>query len=351
MADNGSQNPFNGGDILGAISDDITLIHKDTTDILSDTRLLQSIDKNLDKIISNSVKWSQQDARSRIYDTTRNSGGNSSNQSSNRNDAYNRRPGNNSRRTSNNSGRTDDFIDSFFNEIEESILGSGFKTAVQQNMKELASELGVEVQDIPSLFGKTLAKQLQNTDIGKDITKRLQDAVNTRITRSMNRMRDGVNNYYARQQARGNISGQDAADQQGRYSNLIDRMERNLRNRYNGNDNPGPDVSNPQSNPPDSNSDSESNEDNKQKVLEDKLNYLYTINNTVEDIDKYVRLLTEVWTQGSSLENAFSDLKKESEDTDKSNNDFISDLLGSGQGSSGDFLQDLIKILIFLFTK
>ena len=195
MVDNGGPTHFNNGDILSAISGDITLIKNNTKDIKDNTSVLFSIDDNIDKILNESRKWSQTNAHSRIYDTSANSNRrgsdlyeerksrnnnrrNNDQSSERRNDSSSSRNDRNDRNDKNSrKSKSDGFIDSFFKQLERDMLGSNFKGAVQKSMKDFATALGVEVKDIPSVFGKTLAKQFSNTNLSKALSDRIQSTL------------------------------------------------------------------------------------------------------------------------------------------------------------------------------
>lgn len=339
MADNNQnqQNPFNHGDILGSISGDVTQIKGHTEGIRSNTDLLKSIDRNLTTILQNSGNWSQQSARSRIYDTVDSDRGYTDN------DPYHRRAGNNRNQQSRSlNGSADGFVESFFEELQKEILGAGFKSAVQQSMKDFASALGVQVQDIPKLFGQTLAKEFKNSDVGKRINERINQSMDSIFRSSMDRMRSGINNYYNRATQSGRMQNNQAFNEQQRWTGVLGRIERNFANRRtDANNDPTPGGSDDSGN--NSNPSPDTSSQQITSVLSDKLQYLYPIYTTLNLVNDGVHIIADYATKDDDSMSAIMDVFHQTSDqVSQQNNDFIENLLNQGLGGGGGGVGDLI---------
>lgn len=339
----GSNGPIN-GDILNALSGDVTLIRGDTSAIRDNTDILATMNQNIAAILQGVGRWSQQDARSRIYDTS-NNGRTGQSGPYNRGNGTQTNPAN-SRNTNRVDANPQNFIDSFFDELEKQMFGSGFKNAMQQNMKEFAAAMGLQVQDLPSAFGKALAQQLQQTKLAKGLSDKLNSTMDKLWDSSMARMRKGINDYYVRRNDPSNPNFdpsniQDGADQLARWNEVLDRMTENFRNRRTtptndptpgGSDDPG---NPPNPNPPDANPPDESTK----KILEDKLQYLYPIHNTLNSINEGIKIIADGLGGSADDVSRYDELFKRN---NEENENFINDLLSQGQGGADNLIDSLL---------
>lgn len=72
------------------------------------------------------------------------------------------------------------FLDNFEDELWKGVLGSDLKDEIGMIMSNFSKALGVSIEDIPAKFGADLGKRavaaLQNTEFGKNITGKIQNA-------------------------------------------------------------------------------------------------------------------------------------------------------------------------------
>lgn len=72
------------------------------------------------------------------------------------------------------------FLDNFEDELWKGLVGSDLKNEIGMIMNNFSKALGVSIEDIPAKFGEDLGKRavaaLQNTELGKTITSKIQDA-------------------------------------------------------------------------------------------------------------------------------------------------------------------------------
>ena len=121
-------------------------------DILkSQTEYLKSIDDTLKNLLKNGASFSQSAAR----DFTP------------RRDDFNGSSFKNTRHSRDNfkaSGRNawSRFTDSVEDELIKSFVGSGFSDEIKKTMKGVADSLGVEMKDLPDVFGKEVGRQLSS---------------------------------------------------------------------------------------------------------------------------------------------------------------------------------------------
>lgn len=333
---NGSNGPIN-GDILSALSGDVTLIRGDTSAIRDNTDLLSSMNQNLTEILRNVGNWSQQDVKSRIYDTS--NGGRSGQVG-----PYTRDRGNQDRSSIQDryQGKPEDFIDSFFKEMEKNLLGEGFQSALQQNMKEFAGAMGLRLEQLPSVFGKALARQIQQSRIGQNITNQLNTSLDNIFNRSIDSMRNRINRYYDRASESSEANQADIENQRAQWDEALNRITQNFRNRRTSVDNdPTPNGADDGANPPNPNPrDDQNNQDSEiPKILEDKLQYLYPIYNSITSINEGVKLITESVVNDADALSAYNDIFKKNS---KDNANFIENLLSRNQGSSGGIIDSIL---------
>lgn len=130
-----------------------------------DTDLLKSIDDTLDHILVNMNRMSQSAGRSAMPGSKRDAN----------KWAFESR---NKKQNKNSLGDFSSVMDNFTDGLEEvlmdSILGSDFKSKMQQSMSTLADELGVSINEIPKTLGKELGNQITSSGIGKAITGKLK---------------------------------------------------------------------------------------------------------------------------------------------------------------------------------
>ena len=147
-------------------------------DILkSQTEYLKSIDESLKNILKNGAFTSQSAAR----DSTprRDEFSNSTYRN-----AHSSRQSNNVK--FNMRGSLSSFTDALEDELVKSLVGSGFSDEIKKSLKDVAKSLGAELEDIPTIFGKEIGKQLgeaikskgssSNNPIIKNINKRVNKA-------------------------------------------------------------------------------------------------------------------------------------------------------------------------------
>ena len=137
-----------------------------------DTDLLRDIDDTLYDILTCVNKMSQSEARKSMPGDR---------QSANKwtpNRRSSSRGGRNHRGGSQSLGNFDDVLGKFTDGLEQSlldsVLGSDFKSKIQKSMSGLASQLGVDIKDIPNALGKELGNQLKGTKIGQSVTSKLK---------------------------------------------------------------------------------------------------------------------------------------------------------------------------------
>lgn len=72
------------------------------------------------------------------------------------------------------------FLDNFEDELWKGVIGSDLKGEIGMIMSNFSKALGVSIEDIPAKFGEDLGKRavaaLQNTEFGKNITGKIQNA-------------------------------------------------------------------------------------------------------------------------------------------------------------------------------
>lgn len=164
MATNNPNSNNGNSDSTNNNSSDIlsTLLNQQTSNANTEIDLLKSIDKSVKDILKNGEGMSQSNAFNRMPGSRRSSFGRFSS-------------GNSFSSKSGFGSAKNDFINAFQREIMEGILGSGFKDQMQGIMEKLAKDIGVDVEDIPKAFGKSLAKQAMSSNIGKSITGSLKN--------------------------------------------------------------------------------------------------------------------------------------------------------------------------------
>ncbi len=119
--------------------------------------LLRSIDKTLKDILKNGTNMSQSSASSHIREVR---------------DSFNSSNSIFGLRKSMNGVMTQ-FTDAFKKTIFDAVLGSDFKSKMQEIMGSFADEIGVNIEDLPKTMGKSLAdtamKKFKATETGKEI--------------------------------------------------------------------------------------------------------------------------------------------------------------------------------------
>lgn len=190
MADTNNQNNSinNQSDILSA------LLGTNNTELNKQNQLLGSIDITLRKILQNGGNMSMsnlnnmrgQDTRSTTFTQRYNDSTSSSNNVS---------FGRNSTK-----GAFDSFTNALERELLNGLLGADLNGLMKSALNQLADDIGVNIKDIPKMFGSELGKKLLNTDLGGKIAKSLQGKAGTFISNIKNKYQQGVNDYYARNQ-------------------------------------------------------------------------------------------------------------------------------------------------------
>lgn len=131
-----------------------------------DTDLLKSIDDTLEDILTSMNRMSQSAGRSALPGDKQAASKWKTNRSRNKK-GYDS--------VGNFDSIIEKFTDSIEKEIMDSIVGSDFKSKMQQSISGLADELGVQVSELPETLGKELGSQLVNSGIGKSVTGKLKN--------------------------------------------------------------------------------------------------------------------------------------------------------------------------------
>lgn len=94
------------------------------------------------------------------------------------------------------------FVDTFESTLMEAILGSDFKSSLRTSFEDIADSIGMDLQDIPSAFGKLAANTvaqnqaaMKHLNIFKDIGSFAQDSVNS-LKKALNEELDNANAAY-----------------------------------------------------------------------------------------------------------------------------------------------------------
>lgn len=150
---------------------------------------LKSIDKTLQDLIKTVKSVSQSDARDatpRRDDFRRNKDRNSPiNQGR---DAY--------------KAATDQFMSAFQKGMLEGVLGSSFKDDIKKTLNDMAAQVGMELEDIPSAVGQELGKQitdaLKDTKLGKSLNDRINKFKDEALGGVKDNFTKGVNDYFSK---------------------------------------------------------------------------------------------------------------------------------------------------------
>lgn len=341
MAENNeSTNSFNDGDILGSLYTDVYSIRQDTSSIRSNTEILKSIDESIESILKNSTKWSQSNARDELHDRKFSQDRRDKEDTDRKNRDKKKR----------NSSKLDfdkmekDFMKGLSDQMLSSIGASNIKKSLESTLNDFAKELGVEFDDLSSFMGKQLGMMIQDTNLGKSITEQINSMLNAGLAGLGDSFTRGVNNYYnKRWNSRDSYSNwrrqqQDVTEEEFyRYKSAvgyqnaqreqagqltidvskltkedfyIDKFlsERNKAQReqstlgklvnkffYNREIDEEVEPPEPESHQPDTETSRDRRQTQEEKkfdmsqIFEDKLNYLYTINEYTADISKTVR--------------------------------------------------------------
>lgn len=133
-----------------------------------DIEMLRSIDATLKSILQRTPGMSQSDARNQM--PGRQFG--APQRDENTRDPF-------GRQDSHNGFSMDSVGDGFRDAIMEGLLGSDFRENIMHTMNDFASELGVNVSDLPNMVGKQMGKNLmnafKNTNLGQAITGKIQN--------------------------------------------------------------------------------------------------------------------------------------------------------------------------------
>ena len=84
----------------------------------------------------------------------------------------------------------------------EGVLGSSFKDDIKKTLNDMAAQVGMELEDIPSAVGQELGKQitdaLKDTKLGKSLNDRINKFKDEALGGASERYTKGVNDYFAR---------------------------------------------------------------------------------------------------------------------------------------------------------
>ena len=100
------------------------------------------------------------------------------------------------------SNATDQFTDAFEKALFEGIVGSDFKKKLQKQLSDLADQVGLELEDIPSAVGDALGREVlkafSKSKLGKSVFDSFNKWKDETIGNFTSVFTQGVNSYYAR---------------------------------------------------------------------------------------------------------------------------------------------------------